>query len=90
MFLKDKKRRNKEKDFRLAKYIFTFGCFFGAAATGYFLYETIVLSIATFKENQTFEFVIFLLLSLFLVYLTITLAKQGIQTAKAKNVRELP
>ena len=88
--MKNKKRINNEKDFRIAKYFFAFSRFFGSAVSAYVLYQSILLCIMTYKKSQIFGFIIVLSLSLLFIYLTIALAKQGVQTAKAKKLQDLP
>jgi hypothetical protein len=85
-----KKQRDKEKDFKQAKYYFMTFRFGGSLICAYFIYYSIVEIIYNYENNQTGGVFMFLAMLLFFLYLTITLFMQGLKVLKAKRVSELP
>jgi TRAP-type mannitol/chloroaromatic compound transport system permease small subunit len=85
-----KDQRKKEQDFKTAKILAMFFRFFGCAVTLYFAFQSVLVIFSSYEKNQTSGIVIFVILTVFFVYLAIVFCRQGIHASKAKKVDDLP
>ncbi|UFT99879.1 hypothetical protein KO561_02645 [Radiobacillus kanasensis] len=84
------KQRNREQNFKAVKILAMFFRFFGCAISAYFTFQSVLQFFTSYEKNQTIGVVIFIILSVFFLYLTIFLGRQAIQASKAKKIAELP
>lgn len=85
-----KKQRNLDKDFKFAKYYYLFFRILGLIVSAYLVVESVLQIFVSMEKERTFGVIIFAGLSIFFLYLTFTMGKQGYQAFKAKRVQDLP
>lgn len=80
----------RDRNFQFAKYYYLFFRILGLIVSGYLVVESVLQIFESVEKERTFGVVIFAGLSIFFLYLTFSMGKQGYQAFKAKRVQDLP